>query len=203
LHPDCIGTCSLQFLSGLVTTDHLVRDGLVGFCHEAERYICPAIAGRSALRCKVLLIPSRRPCFIPPRKTDHLQVMSARFDQDDFWDPNLFSMPLTGSIEYPGNYATAPVDATFAVCSLNLLVACIHFTAHSSSWCTSQAQYALSYLTLTIDSSRLHFRKRVPTPTTPDQTNLPGGHLRAHGPQQSLCRRQRRNRCSDQKYCWH
>jgi hypothetical protein len=33
-----------------------------------------------------------------------LQVMAARFNQDAFWDPNLYPVPQTASLEYPGNY---------------------------------------------------------------------------------------------------
>jgi hypothetical protein len=43
-----------------------------------------------------------------------LQVMAARFNQDAFWDPNLYPVPQT-ALEYPGNYGMTPLDANFAV----------------------------------------------------------------------------------------
>ena len=52
---------------------------------------------------------------------DSIQVMSARFNQDDFWDPNLYTLSHTGSIDYPGTYAEAPLEAPleapYPVCS--------------------------------------------------------------------------------------
>jgi hypothetical protein len=44
-----------------------------------------------------------------------LQVMAARFNQDAFWDPNLYPVPQTASLEYPGNYGMTLLDANFAV----------------------------------------------------------------------------------------
>ena len=55
--------------------------------------------------------------------------MSARFDQDDFWDPNLYSLSHTGSIDYPGTYAEAPLEAPleapYSVCSFLFLYLCV------------------------------------------------------------------------------
>jgi hypothetical protein len=46
-----------------------------------------------------------------------LQVMSARFDQEAFWDSSLYSLPQTELIGFDGNYSIAPpLEVRFTVC---------------------------------------------------------------------------------------
>jgi hypothetical protein len=43
--------------------------------------------------------------------------MTATFDQEAFWDPNIYSLPTTGSMEYDGTYPTVGLDSNFSVCA--------------------------------------------------------------------------------------
>jgi len=45
---------------------------------------------------------------------ENMSVIEPTFE-DGFWDPNMFPLPLSGSIEFDGDYQTIPMGMNYPV----------------------------------------------------------------------------------------